>query len=194
MRSTTFFTAFSALLFLVSCKDKNKTVYEGCCGEDPITDSFFITTKLYDAHGNLVDSTIKANVYIPNIITNDSDGINDIFLVFGGANAISRVISMNCSSENGAPLFHSENFQPNDPGHSWNGLNTDGTIYQGRFNYEVKIEFVDGQVKTYTGEACAYRCNEEGFPTDHLPNCFFPYQHDGNGGLDLSLPAQTDCF
>jgi len=56
------------------------------------------------------------------------------------------------------------------------------------------IGFIEGQVKTYTGEACAYNCSTEGFPIENLPNCFLPSQHDGNGGIDPSQPFHTECF
>lgn len=193
MRNTLFCTAAMLLLLLASCKEKNKSIYEGCCGTEPTTASFFISIKLPDAHGNLVDSTINANVFIPNLITNDNDGENDIFLVFSGP-TINKVISMDCTDNDGGLLFHRENFQPNDQSNGWNTIKADGTFYQGSFNYEVKVEFIDGQIKTYIGKACAYNCSDEGFPIDKLPNCFIPSQHDGNGGLDPSLPFYTECF
>lgn len=193
---TTTRIVISAMLLLgfVACKDKKKSVYSGCCGATETSDAFFITTKLYDAHGNLVDSTIKANVYIPNLFTNNNDGDNDIFMVFARADAVLEVVSFTCSGQDGAVLFHGEKFQPNDPAKGWNGLRPDGTTYQGSFDYEIKMAFVDGQVKTYTGQSCAYNCGEDGFPVDKLPDCFVPSQHDGNGGVDPNLPFPTSCF
>jgi len=122
MRIILFVAALGLMFTLISCKDKNKSIYEGCCGTEPITISFFMTVKLHDIHGNLVDSTIKANAYIPNLITNDNDGDNDVFMVFGGPYAISKIISMNCYYKDGMPLFHNENFQPNDASYGWDGL------------------------------------------------------------------------
>jgi len=194
MRNTLFFAASLLLFAVASCKDKEKSIYEGCCGTEITKDDFFITIPIYDAHNNLVDSTIKAKVYIPNLITNDNDGDNDIFMVFGGPYVISKVISIDCSDKDGALLFHKENFLPNDPGNGWDGIKPNGMVYQGSFNYEVKVEFVDGQVKTYIGKSCAFSCNAEGFPIDNLQDCFVPAQHDGNGGVDPSLQFPTECF
>ena len=164
---------------LTSCKEKNKSTYEGCCGTEATVDSFRIAFPTYDQNGNIIDSTSAAQIYIPNVFTPDGDGINDIFKILKTYNFT---------------LFQSVNILPNDPGYSWNGLKPDGTIYQGSFNYEVEVEFIDGQIKTYIGKACAYTCGEEGFPTGNLPDCFFPDQHDGNGGFDPSLPIDELCF
>lgn len=194
MRITLLFVANLLLITLVSCKDKNKSIYEGCCGAEITTDSFFISMPFHDDHGNWFDSTIKANVYIPNLITNDNSGENARFTVFTGSYEITKVLSMDCSDKSGNLLFHKENFLPNTPEYGWNGIKTDGTAYQGSFNYEVMVQFVDGQIKTYIGKSCAYSCGEEGFPIDKLPNCFVLTQHDGNGGHEPSLPFPFDCF
>ena len=193
MRHTHFFTLCLLLLTLISCKDKNKSVYEGCCGTEPTTDAFFLTTKLYDTHGNLVDSTIEAKVYIPNIITNNGDGDSDVFLIFGGF-AIKQVISLDILDQEKDLLLHHDNFLPNDPAFGWEGVRSNGTLYQGSFYYEVKVEFINGLVKTYSGKSCAYNCSDEGFPVGNLPKCAVPAQHDGYGGFDPGLPFPEECF
>jgi len=193
MKIIPFIIPYLLLFTFVSCKEKNKSIYEGCCGTEATVDSFRIAFPTYDQNGNIIDSTSAAQIYIPNVFTPDGDGINDIFIVFGGP-AVKQIVSVLCSNENIDQLFQSVNILPNDPGHSWDGLKPDGTIYQGSFNYEVEVEFIDGQIKTYIGKACAYTCGEEGFPTENLPDCFFPDQHDGNGGFDPSLPIDELCF
>jgi len=193
MRIILFVAPLGLMFTLISCKDKNKSIYEGCCGTEATVDSFRIAVPTYDQNGNIIDSTSEAQVYIPNVFTPNNDGINDIFVVFGGP-AVKQVISVLFSNENIDQIFHKENFLPNDPGQSWDGLKPNGTLYQGSFNYEVKVEFIDGQIKTYIGNACVYTCGELGFPTENLPDCFLPAQHDGNGGLDPSLPPLEECF
>ncbi|MFN0173610.1 MAG: hypothetical protein ACKVU0_03090 [Saprospiraceae bacterium] len=193
MKNTLFVLVSLPLLMLPSCKEKNKSIYEGCCGTEATVDSFRIAFPTYDQNGNIIDSTSAAQIYIPNVFTPDGDGINDIFIVFGGP-TVKQIVSVLCSNENIDQFFHSVNIMPNDPGHSWDGLKPDGTIYQGSFNYEVEVEFIDGQIKMYIGKACAYICSEEGFPTENLQDCFLPDQHNGNGGLDKSIPSSEECF
>lgn len=189
------FCFISAVLWLLlaACGDQNKSVYEACCGAEPTVDSFRINFPTFDSNGNIIDPTSAAKVYIPNIFTTDNSGVSNLFMVFGGLTVV-QVLYIRCSDEQGNQLFFDEKFQPNDSGHAWDGLKADGSIYQGSFNYEVKYEFVDGQTRTYTGKACAYDCSHEGFPTDQVPGCFFPAQHDGFGGLDKSLQGYDRCF
>lgn len=178
---------------LVSCKDK-KSNYEGCCGTEPTKDAFFVTISYTDIHGNLVDTMLKAGVYIPNIFIIDNSGENNILNVFG-SESVNKVSSVIFTDENGVELFSRANVLPNDPAAGgWDGSRPDGTVYKGSFNYEVVVEFIDGQQKTYLGKACAYHCDDEGFPDDNLPNCAFPSQHDGNGGWDPALAKSDYCF
>lgn len=185
------------LLVLVSCKEEKKSVsvYEGCCGAEATTDSIWVTTRHYDDQGNPFDSTILIDVFIPNLFTNDNDGENDQFMVFGNIFGIIEVVSMTCTGQDGSLLFKREHILLYDPKYGWDGTKPDGTVYQGSFNFEVTIAFVDGQVKTYTGQACAYQCGQAGFPTENLPDCLVPAQNNGYGGVDTTLPIYpADCF
>jgi len=71
MRLTLFLATSIFLFVLTSCKDKNKSIYEGCCGAEATEDSIEITVKLYNDNGMKVDSSVKARVYIPNVFTPD---------------------------------------------------------------------------------------------------------------------------
>lgn len=189
------FLLLSALLLfaLSACKDKNKAAYENCCGTEPNADSFLIHTQLWDDHGNLVDTNVQVHVYIPNIFIIDNSGENNFLNVFGN-DLIAKVSSIVFTAEDGTLLFSKENVQPNDPAGGWDGLKPDGSFYKGSFNYQVTVEAISGDTKTYTGKACAFHCHDEGFPSENIPNCFFPSQHDGNGGVDPGLPGSGHCF
>lgn len=181
------------LLFLVSCKEKNKSIYEGCCGTEPVTDSVPMTIKLWNDHGMLVDSFVHATLYIPNIFIPDSSfWDNSNFLICG--QFIEKIVSARYYSESGGLLSEQTNFLPCDTGRNWHGEKPDGSLYYGVFDYEISVLFVNGATKTYQGRACAYKCSEEGFPSSNLPNCIFPNQHNGNGGVDPSLPKPDECF
>ncbi len=153
-----------------------------------------ITVSFADINGNLIDSTLQAGVYIPNIFVINDPGDNSWLTVFS-SETVFNIKAINFSDENGALLFSKANVLPNDPaGGGWDGSRPDGTFYKGSFSYEVVVEFIDGQQKTYQGKACAYHCNDEGFPNENLPNCAFPTQHNGNGGWDTSLAKSEYCF
>lgn len=192
MKNTLFFTTSLLLLTLASCKDKNKSVYENCCGTEATVDSFRIAVPTLDQNGNIIDSTSAAQVYIPNIFINDNSGDNNLLMVFGGP-SIERVTEFKITNEDGDLLFQQFDFLPNDPGFAWEGLKPNGTPYQGLCTYLAIVKFIDGQTRFYQGKACVYNCTDQGFPNENLPGCFFPSQHDGNGGRDPSLPYNA-CF
>lgn len=147
----------------------------------------------------MFDTTVKTLVYIPNIFVIDTTGFFDYYE--GGwtlANwySVTRILSAVYSSEDGEILFERENFQPNVSQDNWDGLKQDGTYYQGVFNYRIAVAFrgVGNQTKTYTGKTCVYLCGSDAFPNENLPNCFFPYQHDGYGGFDPNQTIPMGCL
>jgi hypothetical protein len=193
MKHNTIFYAAVLLLTNLACKD-HPSVYENCCGTEPTTDAFSITVPYTDVNGNLIDSTLKTGVYIPNVFIIDNSGDNNWLNVFSNE-TVTQVKSVIFSDESGNLLFSKQNVLPNDPAAGgWNGLKSDGSFYQGSFNYVAVVEFIDGQQKTYEGKSCAYHCNDDGFPTGNLPKYAFPSQHNGSGGLDTSLAKSDYCF
>lgn len=186
---------FLPLLLFIShfaCEKKDSSIYENCCGTTPVADVVDLAVS--------VDSTFdnKGRVYIPNIFTPSTTAtktsVNQLFIIFGG-DGVKFIELAKYTDENGEVLFENTLFPPNDPSLSWDGMRgSNSTFYYGSFNYEVKVEFVDGQKKTYTGKACSFKCDDAGFPNDNLPDCFFPEQNDGNGTPDANLPQPIDCF
>jgi hypothetical protein len=181
------------LIILTSCKEYNKSIYEGCCGTESITDSIPMTVKLWNDQGLLVDSHVVASVSIPNVFTPDSVYYEDHIFLMCGIYVV-KVVTAKYTSESGETLFENGNFQVYDTGPAWHGQKPNGEYYYGSFDYEITLEFWNGTLKTYTGRACSFKCGAEGFPTEKLPNCFFPSQNDGFGGIDTSRPYPIECF
>lgn len=182
------------LVAIIACENKNSSMYENCCGTAPVADSVLIDTTVFSSP--FVDSIPEyGTIYIPNIFIPDTFGFsqNSIFMVFGGLGA-AIVLSEVFSDENGEVLFSRDSFYVNDVFYGWNGVKPDGSIHYGPFNYEVKIQYIDAQIKTYTGKACSFKCDDSGFPNEKLPDCFFPDQNNGNGAPDPSLPQPINCF
>lgn len=176
--------------WIESCEKKSSSVYENCCGTAP-------TADVVDLAGPLDTSFSdgKGRVYIPNIfVPTAQPGDGERFIVFGGT-GVKAILSANYTGENGELLYERTFMQPNDAGASWDGkIKGDTVYYFGSFTYVVTVEFVDGQVKTYTGQACSFNCGDNGFPVENLPECLFPFQNDGYGSPDPSLPQPIDCF
>lgn len=187
--------AFTCLFLFAffACKEDKHSIYESCCGTAPTADTF----ELSPAVVYLNDTIKRGYVYVPNIFIPDPNNVNssdNLFMAFGDNRTVSQIILMEFSDENGEKLFSSVNFLPNDAGKSWDGLRADGSLYFGKFNYHLEVEFVTGQTKTYTGSACAVECGANDFPQGVLPDCFFPGQNNGMGGPDAAIPQPVDCF
>ena len=159
--------------------------YEGCCGTEPGLYAFS-----------------DVNVYVPTAFTPDNDGINDLFTISASQDTsgifIIQSIVLTDREEN--ELFNAVNVRPNRIESSWDGIDNDGQAYEGLFNYEIILSNGLSTEETYTGQACAVRCEVD--EMGNLPNisdptnCAFPLNHDGEGGYDPFLPSgeNSDCF
>jgi hypothetical protein len=183
------------LLTLVACKKNKSCIYENACGVEALRDSVPVTYKMYDfLSGTYVDTTIQSQIYIPNIfIPDSSDNWSTDFKVFSGR-GMEKILTTVISDENGIIMYSKENISPGNYEEVWNGKGLNGELFYGVFNYKTNVEFLDGQRKTYIGQACSYKCSDSDFPLENLPKCFFPYQHDGNGGFDPNRTYPKECF
>lgn len=194
MRNPLLLVAFLLQLALFSCKDPQKNIYEGCCGTEPVTDSIPITITLWDPiKGMLVDSQVVARMYIPNILIPDSSGADNSYFITCGT-YVDRIVSAKYFDSSGDLLFERGEYQICDANNSWHGEKAGGGYYYGTFNYQIVVRFENGETKTYSRKACSYKCGDDGFPKEKLPECAFPTQHDGNGGFDPSLYFSEQCF
>jgi hypothetical protein len=195
MRNTCFFIALALLLVHISCKEKDKSIYENCCGAAAMVDTVHMVLTWTDDQGGTFDTTVVGKIYIPNIFTPSADQNveNRIFMPFGNE-WVKRIVYSKYFSDSGELLFSKENFQVNDTYYAWLGQQADGSLYKGGFNYEISAEYDNGQINTYTGRACAYQCSEIGFPKAQLPDCLFPSQNDGYGSPDITRPQPLECF
>lgn len=97
---------------------------------------------------------VELNVYIPNAITPNSDGRNDIFkpIISGGE---IDIYDLTIYDRTGRVIFHT-----NSPDRVWNG-SLDGSSYAATPNlyvYILKLKSVQGiETKTYTGHIVTVR-------------------------------------
>ena len=171
----------SFTLFL-GCKNddessSNDPDYSACCGTEP-----------------LIASLDTGAIYVPNIFTPNSDGINDLFYVLAGS-GIAQVVSLEIKDDDGNVVFESLNHQANEPALGWDGIDMNNTVRRGNFSYQLTVESVLGDQQTFTGFVCAFACDDEGFPDENVTDCNFAVQHNGEGELDENLPSfEDDCF
>lgn len=198
MKALLLYAFFTSIIMLAFCREKNKSIYDGCCETEATVDSFLIPRDSFNHSGNLIDSVVEANVFIPNIFVPDTTHAANFDMTFRiglGPGAIG-IISSIYRNEYSEVLFKKENYLPNPDNQfdGWDGMKPDGSIHYGPFEYQVTVEFVDGQYKTYIGKACAVKCDDDGFPSENIPKCLFPSQNNGIGLPDPNLPASYFCL
>ncbi|MBI5915648.1 MAG: gliding motility-associated C-terminal domain-containing protein [Bacteroidetes bacterium] len=95
-------------------------------------------------------------VYVPNAFSPNSDGINDVFMIFAGK-SVTRIKSFLIFDRWGETVFRLYNFQPNDPVFGWDGTDRDSELNAAVFTWFAEIEFIDGKTELYEGDVSLVR-------------------------------------
>ncbi|MFN8339195.1 MAG: hypothetical protein U0T36_09265 [Saprospiraceae bacterium] len=166
------------------------TIYDGCCGTEPKQLTI----------GSL-------NVYIPNIITPNGDGINDVFIPQSNSmtNATFYVVNFYIYDTLDNVIIYARGLNVEDT-KNWgftgiasktpfNPSTQSNYKYTGKFKYSFTVgnRFPDGngidvEVK---GEGCVVRCDEDAHVIKTKNGCYFPIQ-GVNGVYDGTIPNQEE--
>lgn len=95
-------------------------------------------------------------IFIPNAFSPNDDGINDLFVINAG-NDVEMVRNFLVLDRWGNEVFQSDNFQPNDPMHGWDGKVQGQKVNMGVFVYFAEIEMKDGDIIIEKGEVSLVR-------------------------------------
>ncbi len=123
-------TPFSTTTYTLSV-----TTADGCQNSTKVT--------IYVAESN--------NVYVPNIFSPNSDGVNDYLLVYGGQE-IQQINSMMVFNRNGETIFSKKDIQPNDEQEGWDGTFKGKKVQSGVYIYFTEVEFIDGRIEMFKGD------------------------------------------
>ncbi len=152
--------------------------YEGCCGLEPV-----------------VFAVGVGSVYVPNVITSNSDGINDIFCpnINGKISSVVNFTIRDAATD--SLIFEKSSLMVADASmqyevlpDGWNGKNALGVPHKGLFKYSMTAYDISGVSLEIHGSACSVLCDSDAVILLENPGCLFPVQHDQNGGVDASLP------
>lgn len=99
----------------------------------------------------------QRNAFIPNGFTPNGDGINDIFVPFGGEGVVS-IVRFQVYNRWGELLHSTTNFAPGDSAFGWDGYLTGNTEAPSAvYVFIVEYEFIDGKKSLYTGDVTLVR-------------------------------------
>jgi len=122
------------------------------------TTSQILILELMSESGCLISDSIFIevneirNVFIPNIFSPNSDGINDLFTVFGKSPNIQIVEEFLIFDRWGNLIFENKNFDPNVLENGWDGKLNNELVPPGIYVYTANIRFLDNAVVKYSGE------------------------------------------
>ena len=164
------------VFFLFSCKDEPVSVYDGCCGNPPLNERFGL-----------------ADIYVANLFTPNGDGLNDRFFIAG--DSLKRIISLEIKNRDGMIVYEESNllYEPFYAG--WDGT-VEGSVVKGFYTYSMRLESIDGTVKTFEGGVCNYPCDIQSTEEKISPaNCTFPAQQT-SGEYDPTIASGelNECF
>lgn len=121
------------------------------------------TLTVTDENGCVYEDIVVVRIdidyplFIPNAFTPNGDGINDIFTAFS-SRAVERIDELIIYDRWGGVLFHSSANNSNEPYLGWDGRTPDGRFAMpGVYVYLMKVRFIDGSVRTYSGDITLIR-------------------------------------
>ena len=156
--------------------------YESCCGTEPVE------------YENAAAGTY---VYFPNVFTPNGDGVNDLF--YPHFDATTGVVVRNFtiySVVNDTIIFTKSWFLPNAlEDTAWNGMRSDGSVYEGEFRYFATLDVPSGHAVDIEGRACRIVCGPDAAVFKTLEGCFYSEQAGTDGHLDASKTVtESMCF
>lgn len=98
----------------------------------------------------------QLNIFIPNAISPNHDGVNDNFTVYTDED-VALIKSMKIYNRWGGQVFSRDNFGPNDPELGWNGTFRGREMNPGVFVYLVELLLKDGEVRMFKGDVTLIR-------------------------------------
>lgn len=129
----------------------------------PTQDETVYTIEIVDSNGcsamdELIISTIEQrNAFVPNGFTPNGDGINDIFVPFGGEGVIG-VAKFQVYNRWGELVHSTSTFTAGDYTFGWDGTLVGNTMAPpGVYVFYVEYEFIDNKTIVYTGDVTLIR-------------------------------------
>ena len=105
----------------------------------------------------LIRITKDRRIYIPTVFSPNNDGINDVFFVSGNGKQIASIRKLTIYNRWGAIIHESKNLLPDDETQGWNVIDAKHIINPGVYVYTIEVEFINGEVRVYSGDVTVMR-------------------------------------
>ncbi len=96
------------------------------------------------------------DVFVPNIFSPNSDGVNDLFFI-NGNKSVSLIKSMKVFNRWGAVVFEGIDLPPNASNAGWNGSYRGKPANPGIYVWMAEVGYLDGEVVQFSGDVMLVR-------------------------------------
>lgn len=94
----------------------------------------------------------RPEVFIPNVFSPNSDGLNEVFHIFAKVDAVKTVKSLQIFTRWGELVYQAFDFPPNDPQYGWDGYHRGEPVNSNVFVYWTEIELINGEKVIMKGD------------------------------------------
>lgn len=121
-----------------------------------------VTLTLVDEAGCVVTDEVVIQVRVfeafeaPTAFSPNDDDVNDVFVLRAGPE-VRRIQQLSVYNRWGGLLYNQNNFPPNDPSFGWDGTAKGKRVDTGVYVYVVRVEFVNGAARTFSGDLNLFR-------------------------------------
>lgn len=178
------------ILLLGSCKKDPEIItpveYESCCGTEPVEFKPMVQGK-------------ARYVYIPNVFTPNTDGLNDLFrpVINEEIGHLEYILITRVGENHDDPTLYDSGFIGLDNLNTigWNGLDKMGNPFRGLFEYAFYIVTKDGAAYIIKSTACAIQCGPDSAIFKDKTSCFYGSQANDSGIFESGKwHGESDCF
>lgn len=99
----------------------------------------------------------NADIFVPNVFSPNGDGVNDRLAVFAKSSLVSSIDNFTIYDRWGNQVFGSGVMEINNEAHGWDGQYKGKPLNQGFFVWSLKVTFIDGTSKNYSGDVTLIR-------------------------------------
>lgn len=103
----------------------------------------------------LVDK--RPDIYVPNGFSPDTDGQNDVFMIFARDGSVNKVNKFLVFSRWGETVHEYYDFLPNDPAYGWDGTHRGRPLDPAVFVWFAEVEMIDGRIEILKGDVTLVR-------------------------------------
>jgi gliding motility-associated-like protein len=103
-----------------------------------------------------IDNATDPQVFIPNVFSPNTDGINDYFTIYGNKD-VEEIIELRIFDRWGNFVFVNDHFPPNQENYGWDGVFRNHTMNPAVYAYWALVRFTDGSEQFYKGDVTLVR-------------------------------------